>query len=250
MMIGERYRLEQLLSSNAHTKVYKSWDMLYGRYVIIKQSGIMNRALRLESSFLQQLDFDCFPRYLNSFYENDQQYLVMEYCNGENLLKVIRTRSVTEDDLLDWMIDTCKCFELLSDRENPIIHQDIKPENILLTYDDEIKIIDFGIAKFLSSGTEVNRIALGSRKYAAPEQFGRGKDILTSYTDIRSDIYSFGATFLTLYKELGYVIFPELMGIISKCMQSLPVMRYQSFSWLRRDLLKCRKKLHAWYRVT
>jgi serine/threonine protein kinase len=136
------------------------------------------------------------------------------------------------------------------DNVNGFVHRDIKPDHILLTHHNEIKIIDFGTAKFSASNNVTGMVPksrkIGTEPYCSPEQH-----LHFEYVDHKADIYSFGATlyFLSTGKELPQAVRmkdtdipaildipPELDKIIHKCLEYDPGRRYQDFSELKRDI--------------
>ena len=129
-------------------------------------------------------------------FENDQFYMVMEYVQGRNLQEVIesQTACLPVASVLRIAIQLCEALQCA--HENGVIHRDIKPANILISTRHEVKLTDFGIARFNENHdlrlTQVGSM-MGSFLYAAPEQLTNAADV-----DARADIYSVGATLYEL----------------------------------------------------
>ncbi|MCM8543384.1 MAG: serine/threonine protein kinase [Lentisphaeraceae bacterium] len=133
------------------------------------------------SSFVRILDFD----------DGILPHLVLEYVDGYTLAGLIKQNiKLDEDNVIRYLKFCVKAFDYLHLKN--ISHRDIKPENIMLNKDGEIKISDFGISRLLNNGVTLNQPfgACGTPLYIAPEQA-----LYPDVVDIRSDIYSLGATF-------------------------------------------------------
>ncbi|MBW4641544.1 MAG: serine/threonine protein kinase [Goleter apudmare HA4340-LM2] len=131
--------------------------------------------------------------------EDSTPFYVMEYLQGKNLKRIIKSEHLSIPKFLDLCQQICLGLQCahqgitLKGEIYPIVHRDIKPENIFITEDakakDVIKILDFGIAKFLTerSGMTLTDSFIGSLPYCSPEHM-EGRKLL----DVRSDIYSLG----------------------------------------------------------
>ncbi|MGL5647213.1 MAG: serine/threonine-protein kinase [Clostridium sp.] len=113
-------------------------------------------------------------------------FVIEEFINGENLSVVIENKKLNEEEILNIIESICNGLEDLHRLNSPIIHKDIKPENIMVSNDGIIKLIDFDAGRIVRSDKEKDTRLLGTRGYASPEQFG------FSETDNRTDIYSLG----------------------------------------------------------
>ncbi|MCL1999263.1 MAG: Ltp family lipoprotein [Turicibacter sp.] len=156
--------------------------------------------------------------------------VIEEYINGSTLQS-----AKPFSDVSNIAIQLCEALEVLHGMNPPIIHRDINPSNIMLTADGRVKLIDFDAAKEYKSATTEDTTTLGTRAYAAPEQFGYAK------ADARTDIYCLGATMYYLLNGEPYVkggaFPPGKMGkIMRKCLQIDPAARYQTAAALRKDL--------------
>lgn len=180
------------------------------------------------------------PSFMDYFEEQGTSYLIRSYLHGSSFHEYVsRTSSdsLPEDTLIDCALQLCEALDFLHAQTPPIIHRDIKPDNIIIDPDGRFHLIDFGIARFYKKERHCDTENMGSEHFAAPEQFGYAQ------SDARTDIYSLGA--LLLYgatceydlKKLDCInLSSSFKHIIRRCMQFAPKDRYQSISSLRRDL--------------
>jgi tRNA A-37 threonylcarbamoyl transferase component Bud32 len=143
-----------------------------------------------EAEMLKALDHPNLPKFYEQFQEEDRYYLVMEYIEGETLEDRLERagRSLPERDVTDWAEQLCSVLTYLHERRPPIIFRDLKPGNIMVTKQGQVKLIDFGIARIFRRDKTHDTQVLGTPGYAPPEQYGKGQ------TDPRSDVYALGVT--------------------------------------------------------
>ncbi len=158
--------------------------------------------------------------------EEKQQVLIVieEYIEGQSIDQLVAERCFTEAETIRIAQEVCQALMILHHADPPIIDRDIKAENILLTKDGQVKLVDFDIARSYEEDKSHDTVALGTRNYAAPEQFG------FSQTDARTDIYALGV--LINYMRTGKFPEQELTGgnlrpIVKTCMNLDPTDRYQ-----------------------
>jgi serine/threonine-protein kinase len=122
------------------------------------------------------------------FEQDGKAYLVMEYVSGETLLSYLQREGLPQPParVFEWVRQLCDALEYLHTQQPPIIFRDLKPANIMLTPQGQVKLIDFGIARLFKPGQAKDTQAFGTVGYSAPEQYGRGQ------TDARSDVYALG----------------------------------------------------------
>lgn len=163
----------------------------------------------------------------------DARYIVRDYIEGENLMEYSKTHTFSKQDIIDIGIQLCDILVYLHTRPKPIVHRDIKPENIIIQNNGNVVLIDFGIAREYKDKQGSDTIVVGTRQYAAPEQFGYRQ------TDSRSDIYSLGMVLTWLLKGNADIIEnpqDRLEKVIQKCTAFAPQQRYQSAAELKKDL--------------
>lgn len=163
-------------------------------------------------------------------YEKDNHLTVIEnYVSGCSLQEKIESYNIDIFSIYQYTIELCSILEKLHSFQPPIIHRDIKPSNIIITEYNHVVLLDFNAAKYFTESANTDTVLLGTKGYAAPEQYGFGS------STPRTDIYAIGI----LLKELTSVlpsIPKELVRIITKCIQMNPADRYQSVAELKAAL--------------
>ncbi|MBR6012922.1 MAG: serine/threonine protein kinase [Selenomonadaceae bacterium] len=154
--------------------------------------------------------------YIPQIYHIFEDFIIEEHIAGKNLSEILDCGEILSDEkIFSILRQLCQCLKIL--HKNKIIHRDIKPSNLILTNDEIIKLIDFGIARQMKENIFSDTEWLGTRGYAPPEQYG------FSQTDCRSDIYAVGAT-LQLFQPKS----SRLQKIIRKATNFNPDERFQS----------------------
>ena len=141
-----------------------------------------------------QLKHPNLPDVSDFFEEHGKAYLVMEFIEGRTLAKVQDDAGGPLDEqlVMGWALQLCDVLSYLHTQPQPIVFRDLKPSNVMVTKNGQVKLIDFGIARVFKSTAAKDTTTLGSRGYAPLEQYGRGQ------SDARSDIYALGATLYDL----------------------------------------------------
>ncbi|MCD4785999.1 MAG: serine/threonine protein kinase [Candidatus Eremiobacteraeota bacterium] len=198
--LAGRYVIQDLLGQGGMGAVYLSSDKhIPEKKWAVKElwdygdpatRQLIQNQFKREASILATLDHPNLPRITDYFVDNNKEYLVMDYVKGKTLEDELGENPGNLDIehglvILSQLIDV---LEYLHDREPPVIFRDLKPANIMITPDGNVKLIDFGIARIFSAGKQKDTVIMGTPGYAAPEQYG------TKQSDLRSDIYGLGAT--------------------------------------------------------
>ncbi|KEI01462.1 Stk1 family PASTA domain-containing Ser/Thr kinase [Clostridium botulinum] len=192
-ILGNRYELLQKIGEGGMAEVYKAKCHLLNRYVAVKilknqysdNIEFVNK-FKQEASSAASLSHNNIVGIYDIGSENNINYIVMEYIDGKTLKQIINENQVLKyDKAIEIASQIAKALECA--HNNNIIHRDVKPHNILVTKDGNIKVTDFGIAKATSSVTITNSDKIiGSAHYISPEQ-AKGK-----FVDCKTDIYSLG----------------------------------------------------------
>lgn len=209
-----------------------------------KKDEIVVNSLLAEANMMKRLDHPALPRIVDIIDNGVTIYVVMDYIEGESLDKILNEYGVQSEELvIGWAKQLCDALSYLHAQKPPIIYRDMKPANVMLKPEGNIKIIDFGIAREYKELSLADTTVLGTKGYAPPEQY-------SGQTDARSDIFALGMTMHHLLTGVdprngeAYVPVrqwnPELSEgieiIIDKCVEPAAENRYQSCADLLYDL--------------
>ena len=199
-ILVNRYRIVKLVGQGGFGAVYRGWDLSLKVPVAVKENldttAEAQHQFEQEAQLLAPLRHPNLPRVSDHFFVPGQgQYLVMDFVEGQSLAEILAARGgpLSESEALPWINQVCDALEYLHTRTPPIIHRDIKPQNIIVAADGRAVLVDFGISKAYDPSLTTTRGARAvTPGYSPPEQYGMGK------TDARSDVYALGATLYTL----------------------------------------------------
>ncbi|MBX7169579.1 MAG: protein kinase [Pyrinomonadaceae bacterium] len=230
-----RYRITRQLGAGGMGAVYEAIDERFGEPIALKeiifdsvnekQREILSKAFEREAKSLAKSKHDAVPYVRDYFSEIDRQFLVMELVEGEDLAGMLdnRGKPFPLEDVLNWMDQLLDALDYLHNLKPPIIHRDIKPQNLKLNIRRRIKLLDFGIARSSdkSSSTFTKQTFVGATlNYSPIEQLLRVIDptfrefillkyqekaeaVLSQDTDARCDIYALGGTFYHLLTNVA-----------------------------------------------
>lgn len=245
----EKYRLVRELGKGGTSRVYLGIDRQNGKKYAIKKYEGMSGYASAEKEFqrMRGIRHPGIPAFWESIEEPGGGVLVMEYVPGITLKeRIVRYGAVGEVQAVRWGIEICHILAFLQWQRPPVIYRDLKPSNIMITPLSRVKLIDFGAAVEVEGGTGHVEIPVGTKGYAAPEQFARGGTI-----DMRTDMYGFGAVMLYMLTGQhpsqtggdwfrvpvdGTAISKPLRTVLSRCVQREPNRRYRCFEEIERDL--------------
>ena len=158
-ILEKRYRIVRLLSHGGMGAIYRGFDTNLQMQVAIKENFFQTphsiRQFEQEALILAHLHHPGLPRVIHHFSSEGQQYLVMDYIDGEDLWEKVKRQGhpLTEAQALSYIIQVSDAVSYLHNQNPPIIHRDIKPQNIKITSDNRAMLVDFGIAKIVDSST-------------------------------------------------------------------------------------------------
>ncbi|MBO5469211.1 MAG: serine/threonine protein kinase [Lachnospiraceae bacterium] len=259
-VLGGKYEILKKIGQGGMSIVYVAMDTRLNKQWAVKEikknpkqdTRLLLKGLQMEANILKMVDHPVLPRIVDIINYNGTVFVVMDYIEGRPLSEVLKVEGAqSQDKVIEWAKDLCSALDYLHSMNPPIIYRDMKPSNIMLKPDGKVKLIDFGTAKEFDVESLADTTALGTRGYAAPEQFGDARGRGIHKTDARTDIYSLGATLYHIItgknpSEPPYVIKPirdwnpalssGLEKIINKCTMPNPEDRYQSCAELIYDL--------------
>jgi outer membrane protein assembly factor BamB len=263
VILQSRYLIEGTLGVGGMSVVYRGRDLRFKdvvRACAIKEMAQSapdsnTRMLNLknferESGLLATLQHPAIPKVYDFFEENGRVYLILELINGKDLETVLDEAGgpLPEERVAHWAVQICDVLTYLHNREpEPIVFRDMKPSNIMVTGQDRIVLIDFGIARNLTRADRKGTM-IGTEGYSPPEQY-RG------LAEPRGDLYALGATLHHLLtasdprletpftfherplRQLNPAISPELDAVIAQALEYDMTARWASSEDLKAALL-------------
>lgn len=253
ILLMGRFRILHKIGQGGMSIVYQAEDLrLPGKLWAIKEMSDATvtdpvekqRAIagfKQEAQILSKLQHPNIPQVVDSFQQGSKHYIVTEYVDGATLADMLAKRGgpFAEIEVRAWLKQLCDVLLYLHGRQPPIIFRDLKPQNIMVDRTGQVKLIDFGIARFFKAGKARDTMLLGTPGYAPPEQHGHGQ------TDVRSDVFALGVTLyqlLTGYdptatpynlppiRPLAPSISPAMEEIIQRAIQLQPQARWQNIA--------------------
>lgn len=249
------YEIIKVLGEGGMGRVYLARNIKLDTLWAIKQVSKKTDSkfdLLAEPNILKKLKHPALPRIFDILEDEQNIYIIEDYIEGVSLDQALKTNGkYPEAVVVDWAKQICDVYQYLhAQKPNPVIYRDMKPGNLIVDSEEKVKLIDFGIAREYKEESEGDTQYIGTRGYAAPEQYGK------SQSDARTDIYSLGITLYHLVtgkspNEPPYEIKPVrqfnkklsrgIEHIIKKCTQQDPANRYQSTNKLLSDLNNIQK---------
>ena len=251
-VLDGKYEILKEIGRGGMSVVYLAMDLHLNKQWAVKEikkkggkkGEIIVNSLLAEANLMKRLDHPALPRIVDIIDNGQTIYIVMDYIEGESLDKILDEYGVQSEELvISWAKQLCDALGYLHSQKPPIIYRDMKPGNVMLKPEGNIKIIDFGIAREYKEQNLSDTTVLGTRGYAPPEQY-------SGQTDQRSDIYALGMTMHQLLTGVdprkGEVYAPVRQWnpklsegielIIDKCISPAPENRYQTCAELLYDL--------------
>ncbi|HEX6682854.1 MAG TPA: Stk1 family PASTA domain-containing Ser/Thr kinase [Candidatus Limnocylindrales bacterium] len=271
-LLGGRYQVGELLGYGGMAEVHRGRDLRLGRDVAIKmlrtdlaRDQTFQMRFRREAQNAAALNHPAIVAVYDTGEERSPAgevlpYIVMEFVAGRTLKEVLAAEGrLMPRRAMEITADICAALEF--SHRHGIIHRDIKPGNVMLTPNGQVKVMDFGIARALASGattmTQTSAV-IGTAQYLSPEQ-ARGEAV-----DARSDVYAAGCVLFELLcghppfvgdspvavayqhvredprapSDSNREVTPDIDSVVLKALAKNPINRYQSAGEMRADLLR------------
>jgi serine/threonine protein kinase/TolA-binding protein len=257
-----RYTIIRKLGAGGMGKIYLAHDSKMEASVVIKEmSPVLNdeerkeyfhKQFETEAKLLYRLSYRGIPKVTDFFSDDDKNYLIMEFVEGQNFDNIIKEREnhkISFREFIKWMDQLLATLAYLHKQEPPIIHRDIKPSNLMLNSEGDIILVDFGLAKSLDQQA-ITQTQVGTLGYASPEHY-------TGKFSVASDVYSLGASFHYMLtgdppNTRAPFDFPpiasyradipeEAIKLVEKMLQRKKEKRYASIAEVRTDFDKLSK---------
>lgn len=198
-ILQDRYRIVRQLGQGGMGAVYEAIDQRVSCVVALKETFVgtskeLRKAFQREAELLANLRHRSLPKVMDFFGDRHGEFLVMEYIAGHDLAKLLELRGIPfpQEQVLKWADELLTLLEYLHSRRPPILHRDIKPANIKLTEQNEIFLIDFGLAKGATG--QMRTLAATRSVFGYTPSYASLEQILGQGTDARSDLYGLAAT--------------------------------------------------------
>jgi serine/threonine protein kinase len=215
-ILQNRYRILAQVGGGGMGTVYQAEDLrLAGHLDAIKAFSPANvpqedrtwamTYFRQEAQILAKLNHKGLARVSNFFNEGEMWFLVMDWVDGETLSDYLQKAGghLSVEESIAIVDQLCDVLQYLHNQQPPVIFRDLKPSNIMINQQRQVKLIDFGTARFFKLNQSRDTVNLGTPGYAAPEQYG-----CAGQSDARADIYSLGVVLHELLTGYNPTITP------------------------------------------
>jgi formylglycine-generating enzyme required for sulfatase activity len=206
-LLQNRYEIIRPIGQGGMGTVYLAKDQRLGNTVALKESIFndekMLAAFEHEARLLAGLRHPALPKVSDHFSEGESKFLVMDYIAGNDLGEILDKRKLRlepigkakpfeVDEVIGWAEQLLDALDYLHTRQSPIVHRDIKPQNLKLAERNQIILLDFGLAK--GSAIQMTRAVTSKSIFGYTPAYAPIEQIQGSGTDPRSDLYSLAAT--------------------------------------------------------
>jgi len=270
VILNNRYKVVELLGEGQTTRTYKAMDMKNNCHVALKElldkfdDPVKRREailqFQVEAKILIKLEHPAIPKFEEYFSHEGRRFFIIDFVEGETLDRIIQNSPFFEESrLIEWAIELCDIIDYMhSQTPEPVIFRDMCPKNVILSSEDKLKIIDFGISKLFTPDAKTAAVAKTiNPNYSPVEQY-------VGQTDQKSDVYSVGATLyymatksvpvdaidrsindmnLPNCRRFNSNISTEFEAIILKAMEINKVDRYENIKEMKVTLQELYKKI-------
>jgi serine/threonine protein kinase len=222
-ILQARYRIVRQLGQGGMGTVYEALDARLNAPVALKETFFSDERLRKqferEAQLLARLHHPALPRVSDHFNEGDGQFLVMQFIAGDDLWEMLHKQgsAFPPDKVLIWADQLLDALDYLHTQDPPIIHRDIKPQNLKLTGRNQVILLDFGLAKGFAG--QISRVTTSGSIFGYTPNYAPLEQIQGTGTTARSDLYSLAAT---LYHLLTNLAPPDVLTRVSAIIGGRP----------------------------
>lgn len=246
----EAYEAIACLSSTENAETLLVRDRKSGTHMLAKcYWGDSRKYGNTETALLKKLSHPGIPRFLAAYENETMLCAVRDYIEGLPLNQYVTDLHPSAEQSVNIVSQLCDILAYLHRLNPPVIHRDIKPQNIIIDAESNVWLIDFGISREYNAASAKDTEYLGTVDFAPPEQYG------FSQTDQRTDIFSLGVLIGWLFtgetqarKALPKLPSPRLQKIVKTCTQLTPEHRYSSAELVKKALLRAdgRRQRRFW----
>lgn len=197
-VLQSRYRIVRSLGQGGMGTVYEAIDERLDSTVALKETLFADERLRKqferEARLLARVHHQALPRVSDHFSEGEGQFLIMQFISGDDLAEKFGQRRTPfpAGEVFTWADQLLDALDYLHTQEPPIIHRDIKPQNLKVTARGQIILLDFGLAK--GQASEISRVTTSASIFGYTPNYAPLEQIQGLGTDARSDLYALAAT--------------------------------------------------------
>lgn len=238
-VVDGKYKILNVVGKGGMSIVYLAMNEKVNKQWAIKE--IIKRDYRdfymdrKEIEMMKRLKHPNLPAIVDVIEQKSSLLIVMDYIEGQSLEDIVMEQGPQDEkSVIKWVKQLCDVLNYLHTRTPPIIYRDMKPANVILKPDGNVMLIDFGAAREYKPQNLKDTVLLGTRGYAAPEQYR-----MEGQSDARTDIYSLGITMFRLLtgenpeglcpvRKLRPEISTGIENILLKCTHTAKDERYQS----------------------
>lgn len=244
MDCGMRVKVDEQIRKECQLSYYHTIGVLNERHEVFYVQHRENHKIYVKKNlyvynreiyeFIRQSNSKYFPKIYECVDEQTHLTVIEEYINGKTLEELQKEKGVFSEKEAAFIIcELCNALEPLHTHCPSYIHRDIKPSNIMISNEGNVKVVDLNTAKIYHENQQEDTLLLGTKAYAAPEQYGFGQ------SDPRTDIYALGVLLNVLLtgklpreRKAG----GRMGTIVTNCINLSPTHRYDSVTALKNVL--------------
>jgi YVTN family beta-propeller protein len=255
-ILNERYKIRECICSHEFSNIYTAEDITENKEIIVKE--LLNEAIddkyrhdalekfHSEVSIYKKIRHKHIASIIDSFsveneviYKENKQFIIMEYVKGRTIKEIKNGKEDISAELLaSWVEQICNVLIFFNEGEDKLLFYYLSPEHIIITEENEVKLINFGLGRFFRKGPFVSNQYMGIPGYASPEQYG------IKGIDSRSDMFGLGAIIYYILTEddpsshplsfspvktFSPAVSNECARFVSRCLQMKPEDRFENF---------------------